>query len=74
MAGKAPKANAARCDMKGCGMFAVSCSSEEDVDVQSLGRKAIPNLNVCSRHTNWPFSEDAAKWVLENDADYKSRK
>jgi hypothetical protein len=74
MAGKALKPSAARCDLKGCGMFAVTCSSEDDVDEQGLKRPAIPNLNVCSRHTNWPHSEDAKKWVLENEADYKSRK
>jgi hypothetical protein len=74
MGDKAPKANAARCDLTGCGMLASTCTDGTEEDVQGLGRKAIPNLNVCTRHTNWPFSEDAAKWVLENSSNYKTRK
>lgn len=28
-------------------------------DVQGLGRPALPNINVCGHHTNWPHSLDA---------------
>lgn len=69
----APKADAARCDLLGCGMIAVTCTDGNEVDVQGLGRKAVKNLNVCSRHGNWPHSEDAQKFALTSDA-YKSRK
>jgi hypothetical protein len=69
----APKVDASRCDVLGCGMIAVTSSDGSEVDAQGLGRKALPNLNVCSRHTNWPHSEDAQRFALASDV-YRARK
>lgn len=69
----APKASAVKCDLLGCGMLAVLCTDGSEVDVQGLGRPSLKNLNVCSRHTNWPHSEDAQRFALISD-DYKARK
>jgi hypothetical protein len=66
-----PKAGAVRCDVFGCGMLATSCTDGTEEDEQ--GRPALANLNVCSRHTNWPHSEDAQRFVITDTA-YKSRK
>ncbi len=55
----APKADPARCDTPGCGMVADRCTDGSETDVQALGRKALPNINTCPRHENWPFSDDA---------------
>lgn len=68
----APKADKARCDIYGCGNYAAACSDGTEVDVQGLGRKAIPNINYCDRHSNWPHSEDAQRFALGDI--YKARK
>lgn len=68
----APKADAPRCDVPGCGMPAVSSSDGSEKDVQGLGRKALPNINACARHSNWPHSEDAQLFAVS--APYKARK
>lgn len=69
----APKADKPRCDLLGCGHYAVTCTDGSETDSQGLGRKALPNLNVCANHTNWPHSEDAQRFALTSDA-YKARK
>jgi len=61
---KAPKADPAKCDVLGCGMPATMSSDGTETDIQGLGRKALPNLNVCDRHTNWPHSTDAQAFAL----------
>lgn len=72
MADKAPKAGAVRCDLRGCGMIAIMCTDGTEEDEQGLKRPAIKNLNVCSRHTNWPHSDDAKEFAL-TDGNYKTR-
>jgi hypothetical protein len=37
-----------------------------------LNRPAIPNINVCAPHKNWPHSEDAKMFALGKD--YQARK
>ena len=69
----APKADAARCDVFGCGMLADSYTDGTEKDTQGLGRPALPNLNLCTRHLNWAHSEDAKKFALASDI-YKNRK
>jgi hypothetical protein len=68
----APKADPARCDIYGCGHLADMCTDGSEVDSQGAGRKALPNLNVCARHENWPFSEDARTFAQTSDS-YKNR-
>ena len=68
-----PKADRPRCDTPGCGVFASIGTKGDEKDIQGLGRKALPNLNVCPHHENWPFSEDAQRWVLDNQEKYKAR-
>ena len=46
-----------RCDAEGCGAFAVAGTDGTEID--HLGRKALPHLNTCAHHSNWPHSEDA---------------
>jgi hypothetical protein len=67
-----PKADPAKCDVVGCGMLAAMMTDGTEEDVQKLGRKPLPKLNVCSRHTNWPFSEDAKQFAITN-ASYRAR-
>jgi hypothetical protein len=69
---KAPKADAPRCDLIGCGAIAIMSTDGTEEDVQGLKRPALPNLNVCSRHTNWPHSEDAKAFALSDI--YRNRK
>lgn len=69
---KAPKADAPRCDLLGCGSYAVMCTDGTEEDVQGLKRPALKNLNVCARHTNWPHSEDAQLFALSDV--YRNRK
>lgn len=59
-----PKADAPRCDLLGCGMFADRSTDGSEKDSQGLGRKAVPFLNVCTRHENWPFSQDAKVFTM----------
>jgi hypothetical protein len=69
---KAPKADPARCDILGCGMNAAFCTTGDEVDVQGLGRKAVPNLNLCDRHANWAHSQDALIFASSSDT-YRKR-
>jgi hypothetical protein len=69
---KAPKADVPRCDLLGCGAYAVMCTDGTEEDAQGLKRPALKNLNVCSRHTNWPHSEDAQRFALSET--YRNRK
>ena len=59
-----PKADPAKCDVPGCAHDAASCSDGTEVDAQGLGRPAVPHLNVCTNHHNWPHSEDARAFEL----------
>jgi hypothetical protein len=79
----APKADPPKCDVPGCGMLAVTRTDGTEKDVSTrrvadgaidepLNRPAIPFLNVCARHLNWPHSDDAKAFAL-TDA-YKGRK
>lgn len=68
----APKADTPRCDLYGCGTYAFMCTDGTEEDVQGLGRPSIKNLNVCTRHTNWPHSEDAKLFALSET--YRNRK
>ena len=68
----APIADQPRCDVKGCGHYATKRTDGTEEDVQKLGRKALPNLNICDRHTNWPHSDDAQRFILDSP-DYKNR-
>jgi hypothetical protein len=68
-----PKADPPRCDLLGCGHFAVTCTDGTEVDAQGSDRKAIPNLNLCERHFNWAHSEDARQFANTSDI-YKNRK
>lgn len=45
------------CDVYGCGSLADLGTDGTEVDAS--GRTALPNLNVCNHHANWPHSEDA---------------
>jgi hypothetical protein len=67
-----PKADAARCDVFGCGHIATIGTDGSEKDIQNLNRKAIPNLNVCVSHENWPFSNDAERFAAGDV--YKNRK
>jgi hypothetical protein len=55
----APKADQAKCDVFGCGHLATIGTDGSEKDIQGLGRKALPSLNVCESHSNWPHSDDA---------------
>ena len=74
----APKADAARCDLFGCGNLATTCTDGSEVDKHprptpdGKPRKAIANINVCDHHTNYPFSDDAVKFATSDL--YKGRK
>lgn len=68
----APKADPARCDLYGCGMVADTCTDGSEIDSTGEGRKALPNLNVCFRHSNYPFSEDA-RIFAQTSGTYKAR-
>lgn len=68
----APKADPARCDIYGCGMLASHRTDGTEKDVQGLGRKAVSNLNLCDRHENFAFSEDA-KTFAQTSSTYKNR-
>ena len=68
-----PKKDKPLCDVPGCGSYADIGTDGSEEDVQKLGRKAIPNLNVCLHHGNWPHSEDAQRFIIDSQA-YKGRK
>lgn len=85
-----PKADKPRCDVPGCGKFAVKSTDGKEVDTavtlvraegqseddpptrKKLLRPAVPNVNVCAHHDNWPHSEDAARFAASDV--YKARK
>lgn len=86
-----PKAAAPNCDVPGCGKKAVHCTDgtekdeattlvtvpgEEDmVRRKPLDRPALPNINHCHHHRNWPHSDDARAWASGPGAEaYKARK
>lgn len=69
---RAPKADAALCDILGCGMIANLCTTGDEVDAQGLGRKALPNLNLCTRHANFAHTDDAKIFALTSDK-YRKR-
>jgi hypothetical protein len=60
----APKADPPRCDVPGCGNLATHGTDGNEKDSQGLDRKALPNINVCDHHENWPFSDDAQQFAL----------
>ena len=60
----APKADPPRCDVLGCGMFADHCTDGTEADVQGLGRKALKNINLCTRRSNFAHSADALVFAL----------
>lgn len=59
-----PKADPAKCDVEGCGHPAAFGTDGSEKDSQGLGRKAVPSLNVCDHHENWPHSDDARMFAL----------
>ena len=66
-----PKADAAKCDVFGCGHLATIGTDGTEKDSQNLGRKAIANINVCASHENWPFSTDAQTFATTDT--YRTR-
>ena len=68
----APKADPPQCDVPGCGHLADHMTDSTEIDVQKPGRKALPKVNVCKNHENWPFSDDAREWS-NRSASYKQR-
>lgn len=81
----APKADPPQCDVDGCGALAdmMTDGTEKDTHVrlagaddkgfayEPLNRKAVPFLNVCGHHHNWPFSEDAKSFTAHKDTGLK---
>lgn len=67
----APKAPVI-CDVPGCGLLSALTTDGTEVDVQGLERPALPNINVCARHANWPHSDDAKVFALMSGS-YKQR-
>lgn len=65
----APQADKPRCDVYGCGMYATMSTDGSEVD--ALGRPAVPYVNICDRHVNWPHSEDAKTFTTTTA--YKDR-
>jgi len=59
-----PKADEARCDLVGCGMPATRSTDGTEADSQKSGRKAIPFINTCEHHENFPFSTDAQRFAV----------
>jgi len=72
----APIADAPLCDVFGCGRPATVCTDGSEADIQGLGRPALPRVNVCDRHKNWPHSADCQAWATSGDnaAKYAARK
>jgi hypothetical protein len=60
----APKADPARCDVHGCGLYAATSTDGTEKDAQGLGRPAVMGINVCTHHANWPHSDDARMFAL----------
>lgn len=67
-----PKADPVMCDLYGCGRLATHCTDGTEEDSQGLDRKALPNLNVCNHHLNWPHSDDARQFAASDR--YRKRK
>lgn len=53
------------CDA-GCGALATIGTDGTEVD--AAGRKALPYLNVCEHHRNWPHSPDGQVFANGLDA------
>lgn len=68
----APKPDPARCDVPGCGLVATHATDGTEKDVQGLDRPAVPRVNVCAHHYNWPHSEDAQRFAASDL--YRGRK
>lgn len=68
----APKADPPGCDTPGCGGPATRSTDGSEEDSQGLGRKALPNLNTCDHHSNWPFSDDAKEFAIKSKV-YQAR-
>jgi hypothetical protein len=74
----APKADPAPCDAPGCGHIATLYTDGTEEDSQAKARPelkprpAIPRINVCDRHENWPHSNDAQAFALTEK--YRGRK
>jgi hypothetical protein len=73
----APQADPPRCDVFGCGRLAVHYTDGTEKDAHSAPgesgpRPAIPRLNICELHLNWPHSTDAARFAAEGT--YLARK
>jgi hypothetical protein len=66
----APVSNQAICDAFGCGMPAVG--STTGIEVDAAGRTAVPKVNFCARHPNWPHSDDAKVFAAISTV-YKAR-
>jgi hypothetical protein len=49
------------CDVPGCGAVADQSSTGEEVD--HLERAAIPHINTCAHHINFPHSPDGAAFA-----------
>lgn len=69
---KGPKADPALCDILGCGMLATLYTDGTETDIQGLGRKSVPNLNLCGRHANFSHSQDAIIFAASSDK-YRQR-
>jgi hypothetical protein len=67
-----PKADMVLCDIAGCGRVAAHRTDGTEKDTHGEKRPAIPRLNVCNHHLNWPHSDDAATFALTPA--YRSRK
>jgi hypothetical protein len=68
----APQADPARCDVSGCGKVASYSTDGTEKDAQGLGRPALPGINVCAHHMNWPHSDDAKVFALQSEK-YRAR-
>ena len=62
----APKADPPRCDVYGCGAYAVSSTDGTEPG------KPPANINTCTSHAAWPASDDGRKFT-QTDV-YKARK
>lgn len=68
----APRTDVPKCDVYGCSRDAVMSTDGTEIDSQGLDRPAVPNLNVCNHHANWPHSDDARTFALSSEV-YRKR-
>jgi hypothetical protein len=61
-----PIATAPRCDVDGCSFDAVKATDGTESDITGLARPAVPHVNVCAHHDNWPHSEDAQRFAASD--------